>query len=127
MEVDSMKRSSATRVRLTAGAAVVLIAVTAAGCSTKSSGGAAAAKGADGAAPKAAASSVKIALVPGGAHPYFQPWITAGNKAKADFGLGGVTFNETAEWDQAKQNDLLTSLAAQGYNAFGIFGVSPTD
>ena len=36
-----------------------------------------------------------------------------------------VTFNETAGWDQTKQNDVLKSLAAQGYNAFGIFGVSP--
>ena len=44
---------------------------------------------------------------------------------KTDFGLGDVSFNETAEWDQAKQNEVLNSLAAQGYNAFGIFGVSP--
>ena len=36
-----------------------------------------------------------------------------------------LTFNETAGWDQTKQNDVLKSLAAQGYNAFGIFGVSP--
>jgi len=68
---------------------------------------------------------VKLALVPGGAHPYFQPWKTAGAKAKTDFSLGDVTFNETAGWDQTKQNDVLTSLAAQGYNAFGIFGVAP--
>jgi ribose transport system substrate-binding protein len=68
---------------------------------------------------------VKLALVPGGAHPYFQPWKTAGDKAKTDFGLGDVTFNETSGWDQTKQNDVLTSLAAQGYNAFGIFGVAP--
>jgi ribose transport system substrate-binding protein len=66
-----------------------------------------------------------VALVPGGAHPYFQPWKEAGSKAKADFGLGDVTFNETAGWDQTKQNDVLKSLAAQGYNAFGVFGVSP--
>ncbi len=68
---------------------------------------------------------VKLALVPGGAHPYFQPWKTAGAKAKTDFKLGDVTFNETSGWDQTKQNDVLTSLAAQGYNAFGIFGVAP--
>jgi ribose transport system substrate-binding protein len=123
MEVDSMKRSSATRVRLAAGATVLLVAA-AAGCSTKSSGGSTAAPGAG---PKTSVANVKIALVPGGAHPYFQPWTAAGAKAKSDFGLGAVTFNETAQWDQAKQNSLLTSLAAQGYNAFGIFGVSPTD
>ncbi|MEY9886832.1 ribose transport system substrate-binding protein [Catenulispora sp. MAP5-51] len=121
-----MTRSSLIRARLAAGAAAVLM-VAAAGCSTKSSGGTAAAGGAKGSGAKVPISSVKVALVPGGAHPYFQPWIAAGAKAKSDFGLGGVTFNETAEWDQAKQNSLLTSLAAQGYNAFGIFGVSPTD
>jgi ribose transport system substrate-binding protein len=72
-------------------------------------------------------SSVKVALVPGGAHPYFQPWKTGGADAVKDFGLGGTTFNETGEWDQTKQNAAIDSLAAQGYNAFGIFGVSPTD
>jgi ribose transport system substrate-binding protein len=71
------------------------------------------------------ASQVKVALVPGGVHPYFAPWQSAGTQAKSDFGLGGITFNETAGWDQTKQNALLQSLAAQGYNAFGVFGVSP--
>jgi ribose transport system substrate-binding protein len=68
---------------------------------------------------------VRIALVPGGAHPYFQPWKTTAAEAKTDFKLGDVTFNETSGWDQTKQNDVLKSLAAQGYNAFGVFGVSP--
>lgn len=75
----------------------------------------------------ASASSVKIALVPGGPHPYFQPWIVGGDEAKAEFGIGDVTFNETAGWDQSKQNDVINSLAANGYNAFAVFGVSPTD
>jgi len=70
---------------------------------------------------------IKVALVPGGAHPYFQPWIAGGKQAVADFKLGGTTFNETGEWDQTKQNAAIDSLAAQGYTAFGIFGVSPTD
>jgi ribose transport system substrate-binding protein len=63
--------------------------------------------------------------VPGGPHPYFQPWKAAGTQAKTDFKLGDVTYNETSGWDQTKQNDVLKSLAAQGYNSFGIFGVSP--
>lgn len=71
--------------------------------------------------------SIKVALVPGGAHPYFQPWVDGGEAAVEEFGIGGVTFNETAEWDQTKQNSAVDSLAAQGYTAFGIFGVSPTD
>lgn len=70
---------------------------------------------------------VKLALIPGGAHPYFQPWKTTAQLDKTDFKLGDVTFNETGEWDQGKQNNVVNSLAAQGYNAFGIFGVSPTD
>ena len=103
--------------------AVGLAALTVfAGCSTRSSG----------AAPSAApahkpSSQVKVALVPGGPHQYFQPWKPAAAQAKTDFGLGGSTFDETSEWDQAKQNSLVNSLASQGYNAFGIFGVSPTD
>ncbi|GAA0576355.1 sugar ABC transporter substrate-binding protein [Kribbella sandramycini] len=72
-------------------------------------------------------SQVKLALIPGGAHPYFQPWKATAEVDKADFKLGDVTFNETGEWDQGKQNNVINSLAAQGYNAFGIFGVSPTD
>jgi ribose transport system substrate-binding protein len=71
--------------------------------------------------------TVKVALVPGGPHPYFQPWIAAADQAKTDFGLGDATFNETAGWDQTKENDVINSLVANGYNAFGVFGVSPTD
>ena len=121
-----MNRTSAQPLKLVAGLAIAGLVLAAAGCSTKSSAGTGGTAGSAAGAAKPA-SAVKIALVPGGAHPYFQPWKTAGAKAQADFGLGGVTFNETAEWDQTKQNDLLTSLAAQGYNAFGVFGVSPTD
>ncbi len=71
--------------------------------------------------------AVKVALVPGGAHPYFQPWKDGAQAAVEEFGLGEFTFNETGEWDQTKQNAAVDSLAAQGYTAFGIFGVSPTD
>jgi len=72
-------------------------------------------------------SSVQVALVPGGAHPYFQPWVAGGEAAVAEFGIGTTEFNETGEWDQTKHNAAIDSMAAQGYNAFGIFGVSPTD
>ncbi|WP_331772873.1 sugar ABC transporter substrate-binding protein (plasmid) [Embleya sp. NBC_00888] len=119
-----MKRSLA---RNTLFSAVVSLSLAAAlsGCSTKEDGDVAA--GAKGTADKIPLSDVKVALVPGGAHPYFQLWKGTGAKAKADFGLGNVAYDETAEWNQAKQNSLLTSLAARGTNAFGIFGVSPTD
>ncbi|MFF1655938.1 sugar ABC transporter substrate-binding protein [Streptomyces sp. NPDC058255] len=81
----------------------------------------------NGTAEPADGSGVKVALVPGGAHPYFQQWKVTGAAARSEYGLGGVTFDETAEWDQQKQNNLLSTLAARGYNAFGVFGVSPTD
>ena len=99
--------------------AVSTLAVTA--CTPQATTG-----GDNGAAP-AAMDTVKVGLVSGGAHPYFQPWVEAGAKAKADFKLGDVTFNETAAWDQTKQNDVINSMVANGYNAFGVFGVSPTD
>jgi ribose transport system substrate-binding protein len=103
-----------------AAAAALLLALTA--CTSASNKGGSASEGA-----KADLSSVKLALVPGGAHPYFQPWKEWGAKAKTDFGYGDFTFNETAGWDQSKQNDVLNSLVTNGYNAIGIFGVSPTD
>ncbi len=103
--------------RLGSALAVLTLLVPAAACTKK--------EAENGGTKTLTAGQLKVALVPGGAHPYFQPWKDAGAKAKGDFGLGDVTFNETAGWDQTKQNDVLTSLAAQGYNAFGIFGVAP--
>ncbi|MFI1092593.1 sugar ABC transporter substrate-binding protein [Streptomyces sp. NPDC020917] len=118
-----MKRPVSRRARIALGVSVVLAAALT-GCSTR---GATPAGGTSTSSAKTSLADVKVALVPGGAHPYFQSWTAAGAKAKAEFGLGDVKFNETAEWDQNKQNGLLTTMAAQGYNAFGVFGVSPTD
>ncbi|WP_326724862.1 sugar ABC transporter substrate-binding protein [Streptomyces sp. NBC_00243] len=115
----------------TVAAAVLAGALT--GCTLKNSGEPAAGSTAaapgtgNGSAELADGSAVKVALVPGGAHPYFQVWKTTGAAAEKEYGLGDLTFNETAEWDQQKQNNLLSTLAARGYNAFGVFGVSPTD
>jgi ribose transport system substrate-binding protein len=102
-----------------AAAALALVAL--AGCSTRAS------SGTQPSSPKKVADQVKVALVPGGPHQYFQPWKATLDKARADFGLGGATFDETAQWDQSKQNSVINALASQGYNAFGVFGVSPTD
>ncbi|HZX05726.1 substrate-binding domain-containing protein [Kribbella sp.] len=106
----------------------------AAGCTTKSAdktgstgGGSGSTSTSSGPVTLKDGSQVKLALIPGGAHPYFQPWKTTADRDKTEFKLGAVTFNETGEWDQGKQNNVINSLAAQGYNAFGIFGVSPTD
>ncbi|MEU8781289.1 substrate-binding domain-containing protein [Streptomyces sp. NPDC048637] len=122
-----------TRSLLPGVVAVALLAAGSTACSIKNSdepagGQALASAGAgSGKAVLKDGSATKVALVPGGAHPYFQPWKTAGATAKKTYRLGDVTFDETAEWDQQKQNNLLSTLAARGYNAFGIFGVSPTD
>jgi ribose transport system substrate-binding protein len=111
------------------------VAIVATGCTTKntndtasgSSGADASTGTSTGPVTLKDGSQVKLALIPGGAHPYFQPWKTTAQLDKTDFKLGDVTFNETGEWDQGKQNNVINSLAAQGFNAFGIFGVSPTD
>ncbi|WP_370949135.1 sugar ABC transporter substrate-binding protein [Amycolatopsis sp. cg5] len=103
-------------------AVMVLLLGLTASCSTRGANTGAAAP-----QPAKPADSVKVALVPGGPHAYFQDWKPAGQRAKADFKLGAVTFDETSQWDQAKQNSVLNALASQGYTAFGVFGVSPTD
>jgi len=68
--------------------------------------------------------NASVAIVPGGPHPYFEPMRQAIVDAKADFNLTKGTFQVPTDWKQDLQNQLLTSLAAQGYNGFGIF---PTD
>jgi ribose transport system substrate-binding protein len=116
-----MRTSPTSRKRLVLTVAVLAFALTAAACAKKDTTASGSAGGSDTRSP----AQVKVALVPGGPHPYFQPWKAAEQSAKTDFALGGVTFNETSGWDQTTQNSLLKSLAAQGYNAFGVFGVSP--
>ena len=69
----------------------------------------------------AAAADVKLALVPGGPHPFFAPWEQAAADAKAAFGLAEAQYAVPQEWKLDLQNKLLESLAAQGYNSFGIF------
>ncbi len=67
------------------------------------------------------ASDNKIALIPGGPHPYFAPWEQAAADAKKDFGIAAVDFKVPAEWKLNLQTELIESLVSQGYNAFGIF------
>jgi len=69
----------------------------------------------------ATAADVKLALVPGGPHPFFAPWEQAAADAKTAFGLTASQYAVPQEWQLDQQNKLLESLAAQGYNAFGIF------
>jgi ribose transport system substrate-binding protein len=71
-------------------------------------------------------SQVSLALVVGGADPFSRPWKAIAQKGKAEFKLGKVTFDQTGASDQTKQNDVIDSLAAKGYNAFGISAVATT-
>nr|MBI2904799.1 substrate-binding domain-containing protein [Chloroflexota bacterium] len=76
------------------------------------------------AAPTQAAKTpadVRVAVVPGGPHPYFLPMEPGLADAVKAFGLGQSEFKSPPEWTLAAQNQLITSMVAQGYNAFGIF------
>lgn len=66
-------------------------------------------------------SDVRVAIVPGGPHPYFLPMEPGLADAVAAFGLGESAFRAPPEWNLEDQNQLLNSMAAQGFNAFGIF------
>ena len=72
-------------------------------------------------AANAEASNNKIALIPGGPHPYFAPWEQAAADAKRDFGIAAVDFKVPSEWKLNLQTELIESLMTQGYNGFGIF------
>jgi len=69
----------------------------------------------------AVASDHRIALVPGGPHPYFAGWEPGLADAAKDFGIAKVEYQVPSEWKLERQTQLLESLAAQGTNAFGFF------
>lgn len=62
-----------------------------------------------------------IALVPGGPHPYFNPWKPGLEDALKDFGIPKGEFRSPQEWSLNAQNQVIDSMVAQGFNAFGIF------
>src|SRR5260221_12072947 len=79
-------------------------------------------------APIAAdASDHRIALVPGGPHPYFAGWEPGLADAAKDFGIAKVEYQVPAEWKLEAQTQLLESLSVQGANAFGIFPADSVD
>lgn len=71
------------------------------------------------------ASDTKVAMVPGGPHPYFAAWERAGADAVKDFGLAGADYRVPQKWELSQQNQLLESLLTQGYNSFLIFPGDP--
>jgi ribose transport system substrate-binding protein len=75
--------------------------------------------------PAEAADATKVALVPGGPHPYFSAWEKAGQDAMKDFKLGAADYRVPQKWELSQQNSLLESLLSQGYNAFLVFPGDP--
>lgn len=69
--------------------------------------------------------STRVALVPGGPHPYFSAWEQAGMDAAKDFGLGSADYKVPQKWELSLQNQMLESLVIQGYNAFLVFPGDP--
>lgn len=72
-----------------------------------------------------AAEDSRLALVPGGPHPYFAAWEQAGADAAGDFGFAAAEYKVPQRWELAQQNQLLESLLSQGYNGFMIFPGDP--
>lgn len=70
-------------------------------------------------------SSTRVALVPGGPHPYFAAWEQAGLDAAVEFGLGAADYKVPQKWELGLQNQMLESLVTQGYNAFLVFPGDP--
>ena len=71
------------------------------------------------------ADDAKVALVPGGPHPYFAAWEQAGKDAAKDFGLPAADYRVPQKWELSQQNELLESLLTQSYNSFLIFPGDP--
>lgn len=72
-----------------------------------------------------AAESTRVALVPGGPHPYFSAWEQAGKDAVRDFDLGAADYKVPSKWELGLQNQMLESLVTQGYNGFLVFPGDP--
>ncbi|KAJ55461.1 sugar ABC transporter substrate-binding protein [Actibacterium mucosum KCTC 23349] len=69
----------------------------------------------------AATAETKVALVPGGPHPFFANWEGGGVDAVSDFGVAASDYRVPQEWKLDMQNKMLESLVSQGYNAFAVF------
>lgn len=72
-----------------------------------------------------AEADTRVALVPGGPHPYFAAWEQAGLDAAKDFGLAAADYKVPQKWELSLQNQMLESLVTQGYNAFLVFPGDP--
>ena len=62
----------------------------------------------------ALASDNKIAVAPGGPHPYFAPWEQAAADAKKDFGIADVDYKVPTDWKLELQTELLREPGLSG-------------
>jgi ribose transport system substrate-binding protein len=69
----------------------------------------------------ASANQTKLAVVPGGPHPYFAPMPGAMAQAQKDFGIAQAAYKVPPAWTLNDQNQLIESLVSAGYNAFEIY------
>ena len=69
----------------------------------------------------AVTAETRVALVPGGPHPFFANWEGGGVEAVKDFGVAASDYRVPQEWKLDQQNKMLESLVSQGYNAFAVF------
>lgn len=68
------------------------------------------------------ASKAKVALVLPGPNSYFTPWGLAAKDAAKKFGFQAVfSVPASQAFNLTQQNQLVDSLAAKGYNGFGLF------
>lgn len=72
-------------------------------------------------APETAKKTASVAIVPAGPHPYFVPMEAAIADATKEFKLAKGVYKTPSEWNLNLQNQLLATLASQGFDAFGIF------
>ncbi|MBE7212741.1 MAG: sugar ABC transporter substrate-binding protein, partial [Gluconacetobacter diazotrophicus] len=70
----------------------------------------------------AVAADTRIALVVPGPNAYFDPWRPAIADAAAKYGFSGTfAVPPTDAFNLTQENALLDSLAARGYQGFGVF------
>lgn len=69
--------------------------------------------------------STRVAIIPGGPHPYFAPWEAAGAAAKRDFHLGAADYRVPQKWEVSEQNALVEGMLVKGYNGFLLFPSDP--
>lgn len=62
-----------------------------------------------------------FAIVYGGVHPFFDPWLFGAQQAALDLGIPIPIVTSPQNWDQTEQNVIIDGLVAGGINGIGMF------